>query len=866
MQTKTKLLWMLLWLPMLLTAQVNDCGENNVFPCGPLILLQSNMFSYPANATNEDPLSGTGIGNLADEQGEIQGLISGAGTVYPAVSWNDDNTVGIMDFGTETTLEAVYITVASNPFGFLNIYAGNIEAPDFDFNNQVGAYFFNDLDCPRIYYFPIGNVSTRFLTFERVGGLDAITEVSFCGYDSPETFFTISGCAKTPCDEPVPNAIVRLIELQNNMEIAQQVQATNSGGCYAFANLSDESDYRLEIFKTDQLRCGPSGDDRAAIVDHVLGNTLFDTPYELLAADVNNDDVIDFVDFGDLSDLIFGDITSFTEVGGSDWQFVRSDFVFPDPANPFGLTMLDTRDYVGVSTDQLNQDFVAIKTGDVNCTYQDDCVDVQVVEISGCVANDCGEPVPNATVRLVQIENNVEVFEQTLVTSANGCYEFNNLSSGGNYEIEIAKTDQLYCGPSGDDRARIADHIIGNNLIGTPYKLLAADVNNDDVIDFTDFDDLSDLIFGDIFSFTEVGGNDWQFVRSDFVFPDPNNPFGLTDLNTRFYTNITVDQLNQNFVAIKTGDINCTYESDCVDPEVVSISGCAITECGEPVPNAVVSLTERINGQIVAQYEETTNASGCYEFNSLNSGSNFFMEIAKADQVNCGVEDADAEECRRDLLQLDFLDSPYELLAADASNNQAFTTFDLSLIFSVSNGTNPSFAFSGGLDWKFVRSEFVFPDPTNPFNIPLLNTRTFMNITTDQVNQDFVAIKVGDVNCTYSSDCPAERPGGDSGGDGGRRSEIMEDTNNVKGGMNVVAQPNPFTTSTILKLEVEKEGLVQIKVYTILGEVIFAQEQVLSAGIHEVMIDQLPETANGILPYQIEYNGNIISGKLMKTK
>jgi len=48
----------------------------------------------------------------------------------------------------------------------------------------------------------------------------------------------------------------------------------------------------------------------------------------------------------------------------------------------------------------------------------------------------------------------------------------------------------------------------------------------------------------------------WRFVDKTFVFPNPANPFQTTFPEVVNYNNLSVDQLNANFTAVKVGDVN----------------------------------------------------------------------------------------------------------------------------------------------------------------------------------------------------------------------------------------------------------------------------------------------------------------------
>jgi hypothetical protein len=59
----------------------------------------------------------------------------------------------------------------------------------------------------------------------------------------------------------------------------------------------------------------------------------------------------------------------YTELpNNTSWRFVDKDYDFPQPNNPFADPFPETKDVIGVTVDQLADDFVGIKIGDVNGT------------------------------------------------------------------------------------------------------------------------------------------------------------------------------------------------------------------------------------------------------------------------------------------------------------------------------------------------------------------------------------------------------------------------------------------------------------------------------------------------------------------
>ena len=93
------------------------------------------------------------------------------------------------------------------------------------------------------------------------------------------------------------------------------------------------------------------------------------------------------------------------------------------------------------------------------------------------------------------------------------------------------------------------------------------------------------------------------------------------------------------------------------------------------------------------------------------------------------------------ILGIQSFDSPYKIIAADANNSGAVTTFDIvtlrRLILQIDTefqGTQTS--------WRFVDKEQNFPDPMSPF--------PFSETIDAATNGDFIGVKIGDVNNSSS--------------------------------------------------------------------------------------------------------------------
>ena len=159
------------------------------------------------------------------------------------------------------------------------------------------------------------------------------------------------------------------------------------------------------------------------------------------------------------------------------------------------------------------------------------------------------------------------------------------------------------------------------------------------------------------------------------------------------------------------------------------------------VPGVTVELTGPPNATGVSA------SSGAFEV-AAPPNTIFTVAAAKTsdDPLLNGVSTLDIGLIRRHVLNQVWLDSPYKLLAADVNGSQSISTLDIfqirRLVLGLTN-TLPS-----GL-WLMVRADHVFADPLNPWNPP--GSRRYTNVTADLSGQDFTAVKLGDVNNSWTA-------------------------------------------------------------------------------------------------------------------
>jgi alpha-tubulin suppressor-like RCC1 family protein len=140
-------------------------------------------------------------------------------------------------------------------------------------------------------------------------------------------------------------------------------------------------------------------------------------------------------------------------------------------------------------------------------------------------------------------------------STANGAYSFVNLAKGGDFTIAPQLDKNHLNGVSTFDLVLIQKHILGVVALNSPYKMIAADVNNSKSITTLDLIALRKLILNIDQSFQN--NTSWRFVDATYKFPTASNPWAAA-----FPEVVSVNDLaantTANFVAIKVGDVNAS--------------------------------------------------------------------------------------------------------------------------------------------------------------------------------------------------------------------------------------------------------------------------------------------------------------------
>jgi hypothetical protein len=140
------------------------------------------------------------------------------------------------------------------------------------------------------------------------------------------------------------------------------------------------------------------------------------------------------------------------------------------------------------------------------------------------------------------------------MTNEGGEYLFEDMAQGGDYTIAPQKDQDHRNGVSTFDLILIQKHILGTDLLDSPYKLIAADANNSRSISTLDLIQIRKLILN---IDTEFSNNtSWRFVDADYEFPNPMNPWSTFFPEVRNINNLDRKTTLANFTGVKIGDVN----------------------------------------------------------------------------------------------------------------------------------------------------------------------------------------------------------------------------------------------------------------------------------------------------------------------
>lgn len=175
--------------------------------------------------------------------------------------------------------------------------------------------------------------------------------------------------------------------------------------------------------------------------------------------------------------------------------------------------------------------------------------------VSGLVQTESGEMISNTD---VSIESSHPEYPTMQVTLEDGKYAFMDNPMHLDYKVSAVKDRDYMNGVSTLDLVLMNKHILGTAILDSPYKIIAADINNSGTVSASDLVQLRKLILGLI---DELPNNSsWRFLDADQSFLNPNNPWPFVEEIDMF--NLEQNQMKSDFIGVKIGDVNGTAKAN----------------------------------------------------------------------------------------------------------------------------------------------------------------------------------------------------------------------------------------------------------------------------------------------------------------
>ncbi|MBI1225124.1 MAG: T9SS type A sorting domain-containing protein [Bacteroidetes bacterium] len=162
----------------------------------------------------------------------------------------------------------------------------------------------------------------------------------------------------------------------------------------------------------------------------------------------------------------------------------------------------------------------------------------------------------------------------------------------------------------------------------------------------------------------------------------------------------------------------------------------------------VEGVSVNVNAPGAFNQAVSTNINGNYGVPMIVGNDYTVTPTLDVDPLN-GVSTFDLVLISKHVLGSTLLDSPYKIIAADANKSNSVSTFDIVEIRKLILQINSD--FPNNTSWRFVDKGYVFPNPSNPFAEPFTEIINLNNVAGDCPNTNFVAVKVGDVNESAST-------------------------------------------------------------------------------------------------------------------
>ena len=356
---------------------------------------------------------------------------------------------------------------------------------------------------------------------------------------------------------------------------------------------------------------------------------------------------------------------------------------------------------------------------------QDNMFSCNGVSVAGLIQTE-----DNDGIQDVNVDVNGGLFSQ--VTPNTGSYNFNDLASGGDYSISAMLDADHGNGVTTYDIVLVTMHILGVQALDSPYKMIAADVNNSTSVTTLDVVLMRKVILN--IESTFPNNTSWRFVDAAYQFPDQNNPWAAAFPEVLNYNNLDSDIDDGDFVGIKVGDVNGSAQANEFMTVQDRTNGTFTIEATDRAVVAGETFTVDFTAAdaAVMGYQFTLNFNNSLNFVELNEGvakvENFGTTLLEDGALTVSWNDAAARTFTADevLFSLTFTANAATTVSEALTINSRYTAAEaynatgaaLDVNLEISGATASSFELYQNVPNPF-KGETVIG-----FNLPQAGTAT----------------------------------------------------------------------------------------------------------------------------------------------
>ncbi len=165
------------------------------------------------------------------------------------------------------------------------------------------------------------------------------------------------GQVNSPAGTPISDVQIGLAGLKMATETS-----TNGNGNYQFENIPMNEEYTITPHKEGYTKDGISVLDLVLLQQHILGFSELNSPYYMIAADVNDSGTISAADLVELKTFLIGRTDSFKS--NEAWRFLEEAYTFIDPLYPWPFK--DEAHISNLKDQTMVKNFIGVKIGDLD--------------------------------------------------------------------------------------------------------------------------------------------------------------------------------------------------------------------------------------------------------------------------------------------------------------------------------------------------------------------------------------------------------------------------------------------------------------------------------------------------------------------